>query len=515
VMRSSNRPPLAVAGLDIGTTATKAAVFDDGAHVLGLSRREHPLLVDKPPRAEQDPEAMFDSALETLRESCAQTAASGAEIAAVSLSSSMHTFIGVDDSDRPITPVLTWADNRAARQAAALRDSPAAPDLYRRTGTPIHPMSPLTKLMWFREQERETFDSVRRWISIKELFVRRVLGEYLVDHAIASATGLLDIHRRDWDDTALSLAGLDRGRLSTPASTTVTAGRLTREWADRLGLAAGTPVILGASDGVSENLGAAAIAPGVAAMTIGTSGAIRACVPAPAIDNGGRLFCYVVGDDRWIVGGPTNSGGIALAWLLSTVLSDLQQRNDAYKALDLLASEAPPGSEGVVFLPFLLGERAPQWDSDARAVFFGLAASHGRPQLIRAVMEGVVYQLYQVHRVLTDTVGEVAALRATGGFARSPVWRQICADVFGLEVSFPAVDVAAACRGAAMLGMTALGMLDSLEDAAGLVKYEHIHSPQEPARQRYFTGRELFAELYEKLRDAFREAAKIEAALEP
>jgi gluconokinase len=488
---------LAVAGLDIGTTATKAAVFDDRLNVIAAAHVHHPLLVEDPPRAEQDPLVLVDSALETLRDACTRAASFGVEVAAVSLSAAMHSLMGLDRSGRPITPVITWADNRSETQASALHRSSGALELYARTGTPIHPMSPLTKLMWFRENDSTTFDAVRKWVSIKEFFVSRMLGDYIVDHSVASATGLFDIRRRDWDDDALELAGLDRNQLSQPAPTLSTAGKLSADWAARLGINSGTPVVLGASDGVLENLGAGATSPEVAVITIGTSGAIRACVPSPVSEPAGRLFCYVLSDERWVVGGPINNGGLALTWLLENVLPDLVESNEPYGALDRLASDAPPGSDGVIFLPYLLGERAPWWDANTRAAFFGLSSHHDRPHLVRAVMEGVVHQLYQVHRVLTAAIGGVKVLRATGGFARSPVWRQIVADLFGLEVAFPAIEAPAACRGAAMLGMTAIGMVDSLETAAHRVDLELVHQPHERGLRRYSEDVRTFAELYE------------------
>jgi gluconokinase len=495
----------AVAGLDVGTTGTQAVVLDLGGRVLGAASRRHPLMVSAPPRAEQDPEILVESAVGALSEASREAVASGADIVAVALSSAMHSLIGIDASGRPLTPVITWADNRAARETKALRKWGGATDLYRRTGTPIHPMSPLTKLMWFKDNAPAVNESVRKWISIKEYVLGHLLDEYMVDHAVASATGLFDIHRRAWDPEALELAGIDSTFLSEAVPTMQVAGELSDEWSGRLNLRAGTPLVIGASDGALENLGAGAIRPGSGVMTIGTSGALRACVSEPAAEEQGRLFCYAFTDDRWVVGGPVNNGGITLDWLLNELFTDLKADNRGYGELDRLAAAAPPGSAGLLFLPYLLGERAPDWNSNARAVFFGLTAEHGRKHVVRAAMEGVVHQLHQVHRVLISTIGRLRVLRATGGFAHSPVWRQIAADMFGMEIGFPPTQVSSSCRGAAWLGMAAVGLLDSLESVDRLVTYEHMHHPHPSPQDVYARADELFARLYDRVRDLFEE----------
>jgi gluconokinase len=441
-----------VIGVDAGTTGTKAlAVAPDGT-VVAEGRADTP----------GDPGAIGPAAREAIGQAIE---AAGRPVAGIALCGAMHSLVGLDERGAPATPLLTWADHRADEQAQRLRGT----DLHRRTGTPVHPFAPLSKLVWWREREPETFARVRTWAGVKELVLRELTGELVTDHGTASATGLRNLETGDWDAEALEVAGITADRL--PPLVDGTQVVRARD---------GTPVVVGGADGPLANLGLGAIRPGTAACSIGTSGAVRAAVDAPAIDPGRQVFCYVLAPGRWVVGGATSNGGIVLDWLEEAVAPDLGGPEGILAA----ASEAPPGSDGLILLPHLQGERAPRWETGARGAYLGLTLGHRREHLLRAALEGVCLQLRLVLDTLDDAGVQVREIRATGGFARSELWRGILAAVFARPVGF-AASAEGSGLGAALLGMTALGMLDSIDDAADLVRVTDVEEPDPAAVEAY------------------------------
>jgi gluconokinase len=358
-------------------------------------------------------------------------------------------------------------------------------------------MAPLPKLMWFRENEPELFRRVRRWVGIKELIVHRLTGEWVIDVSCASGTGLMSLDTLDWDPVALAIASVERDQLSriVPCEETLSLD------SDELGLARGTPLVIGGGDGPLANLGLGAVRPGVAACSIGTSGALRLTVEHPGIDPAGRLFCFALTPGAWVIGGAINNGGAVLAWTGNALAPDLGPHPE--QELLELAAAVPAGSEGLIMLPYLLSERAPHWDTVARGAYIGLRHFHGRGHLIRAAIEGVCQQLALVLASMRDAGHEVREIRATGGFARSEVWRQMLSDVLGMPIGFPAAAEGSAL-GAALLGMNALGLSDSLSGASDLVRIEEVRHPDPGRAAEYASLLPLFADLYEDLVPAFR-----------
>jgi gluconokinase len=447
-----------VIGVDAGTSGTKAlAVTADGT-VVAEGRAVTPL----------QPAAIVAGVRAATAEA---VAAAQRPVAGLALCGAMHSLIGLDAQGEPLTPLLTWEDDRAAAQAQRLRE----PALVRRTGTPMHPMSPLAKLCWWRETEPETFAAVRCWAGMKELVLHALTGELLTDHGTASGTGLRNLRTGRWDEEALAIAGIDEDRLPRLVDGTHVAALATAE----LGLPAGTPVVVGGADGPLANVGLGAIGLGAVACSIGTSGAVRVAVDVPWVDPGGRTFCYVVAPGRWVAGGATNGGGVVLDWLREAVAPDLATPAAVLDG----AAGAPPGSDGLLFLPHLLGERAPQWRSGARGAYLGLHRRHGRAHLLRSAIEGTCLQLAVVLGTLGGS-GPLGEVRATGGFARSPLWRAILAAAIDRPVGFAATAEGSAL-GASLLGMTALGLVDGLDRAAGLIAVTDVEEPDPRAAEIY------------------------------
>ena len=487
-----------VLGVDIGTTSAKAVAFDADARELGRGEAGYPLLEPEHGQAVQDPAVVVDATLAAIRAATTAAREQGAQIAALSFSGAMHSLVGLDAQGRALTPLVTWGDMRATEQAERLRAE--HPELHDRTGTPLHPMSPLPKLVWFAEHEAETFSAVRRWAGIKELVVARLTGTWAVDHSVASATGLLNLRELDWDDEALAIAGIDAKALS-PLVPTTHRLELDAAHAANLGLEGGMALIVGAADGPLANLGVGAVHHGVAACSIGTSGALRLMVERPAVDPQRRVFCYALLPGHWIVGGAINNGGAVLRWAGEALAPDLGPHAEGH--LLELAADVPAGSEGLLMLPYLLSERAPHWSTVARGAYVGLTRHHGRGHLVRAALEGVCLQLAVVLASVRDAGNEVGEIRATGGFARSDLWRQMLADALGMPIGFPAGHEGSAF-GAALLAMDALGMVDGLDRAAGLVQIEDVVEPEAGAAAVYADLLPTFTSLYDALEPAFR-----------
>jgi gluconokinase len=468
-------------GVDIGTTSTKAVLFTTEGQVVAQHAVEYPLLCTTPGMAEQDPLQIYEAVLSAISNAVGNSHVEPAQIALVSFSAAMHSVIAVGPDGELLSNSITWGDNRAGAWANRIRDELGGHKIYLRTGTPIHPMSPLCKIMWLRHDQPQLFARTARFVGMKEYVLYRLFGEWLVDHSIASATGMFNLQQLDWDQGALELLGIGPQQLSKPVPTTHHLSGLAPAMAQQLGLSPATPFVIGANDGVLSNLGVNAIGPGQVAVTIGTSGAMRTVIDKPLTDPSGRTFCYALTAKHWVVGGPTNNGGSIFHWVrneLATAESAAAKAAglDPYDALTKIAEGVSAGAEGLLFHPYLAGERAPLWNADARGSYFGLATHHGKPHMIRAALEGVIFSLYSILPAVEGLIGPTTHMMATGGFARSALWRQMMADIFEREVVVPE-SVESSCLGAAVLGLYALGKVDSLDVIGAMVGSTHRHVP--------------------------------------
>ncbi|MCD2255478.1 gluconokinase [Agrilactobacillus fermenti] len=478
-----------VIGVDIGTTSTKAVIYDLKGTVKGYANVTYPLYQETPDMAEEDPNEIFDAVIQTIQQVVRKAGVKAGELKGVSFSAAMHSVILMDKDNQPLTRVITWADNRAEKYSKQLLASGVGQEIYAKTGTPIHPMAPLSKLIWLRTEHKDLFDKTQKFIGIKDYIFYRLFGEYVMDYSLASATGLFNIFKMDWDEQALATAGVTKAQLPRLVSTTAQMRGLNKSYAEYMGIEADVPFILGASDGTLSNLGVNAIDPGVLAVTIGTSGAVRTVVDKPMVDDQGRLFCYALTEDKWVLGGPVNNGGIVFRWVRDQLfgpekITAEQMQVDAYDILTDIAAKIPAGSDGLLFLPYLGGERAPIWDANARGTFFGLTRQHTRAHMVRSALEGIVYNLYMVMLMIERIAGAPTKIQATGGFSRSALWRQMLADVFEQEVNIPE-SFESSCLGAAVMAMYSLGIVDDLSVVKDMVGVTKSHQPNEDNFKNY------------------------------
>jgi gluconokinase len=503
-------PSPVVIGVDIGTTSTKVVAFDGDGQCRAKSEQGYPLEEPQPGYAVQNPALVLDAVTATLGVAAAEVHSQGIEVAGVSFSSAMHSLIALDDAGSPLTPSITWADIRAAEVAERLRESAAGRDLHRHTGTPIHPMAPLSKLVWFHEHDPAVVAAARCWVGVKEYVLAQLTGEYVMDRSIASATGLFDLETATWWPPALAVAGISTNQLPSLVSTTHLL-RMTAGVEGQLGLA-GVPLIVGAGDGPLANLGVGAIRPGVAACSIGTSGAVRVIVENPGVDPLGRVFCYELTEQRWAVGGAISNGGSVLEWVGQALAPELPARDK--EELMAIAAEAPAGCDGLLMLPYLMSERAPHWSALARGAYIGLTSRHRRPHLIRAALEGVCQQLALVLEAVRRAGYEVREIRATGGFLRNQFSQHLLTDVLGSDVGRTA-ETDGSAFGAALLGMYGLGLIDSLEVAADLVPVVETIRPDNAAAAIYQQQRVLFDRLFDALTPTYRALHQMERPATP
>ncbi len=437
-------------GIDIGTSSVKAIAFDAHMREIAHAAEDVTSHHDDTGAAEQDPKIVYSSVMNVLSRAAQEAQRQGFTVEKVGLSAAMHSLIPVAGDGEPLGPSTTWMDLRARDEANQLWETPAGKSVYERTGTPVHSMTPLLKLTWMRTHQPEIFQKAAKFVSQKEWIWYQWFGEWRVDASIASATGLYNIREGNWDAGALSIAGIAAEKLSTIVPTTYVKQGIRERQLLLAGILPQTVFNIGASDGVLANLGVGAIGSDVMAMTIGTSCAIRAASPTPVTDVATRAFCYVLDTDRFIVGGPGNSGGVVLEWLYNSVLSRNPTDREPQKFVEMLTAAETVLCDDLLCLPYVAGERAPLWRSDATGVFFGLQLHHTGPHLMRAAVEGIILNAYWIALGLFQDLGQPRQIIASGKVLETEWIRQLVADIFGIPIQFQgAID--ASVEGAALL----------------------------------------------------------------
>ncbi|MDU6507592.1 MAG: gluconokinase, partial [Staphylococcus sp.] len=428
---------------DIGTTSTKSVLYDEQGQFITKHNIGYPLHTPNVDVSEENPDELFDAVLMTVKHVIRESGVHKEDIKLISFSAQMHSLIALDSQHERLTESMIWADNRANQYADLINEQYGGHDIYKRTGTPIHPMSPLSKIFWMKHEQPDIYQNTAMFADIKTYIFYQLYGEYVIDHSMASATGMFNLQQLDWDQEALELLGISASQLPQLVPTTHILKGMKKRYATLMGIDENTPVVVGASDGVLSNLGVNSYKKGEVAVTIGTSGAIRTVIDKPRTDYKGRIFCYVLDEDHYVIGGPVNNGGVILRWLRDELLaSEVETAKrlgvDPYDVLTKIASRVKPGADGLIFHPYLAGERAPLWNANARGSFFGLTLSHQKEHMIRAALEGVLYNLYTVYLALIEVMNETPnTIKATGGFAKSEVWRQMMADIFDTDVIVP------------------------------------------------------------------------------
>lgn len=499
-----------IIGLDIGTAGARAVVFDPNGGVYAVATNEYPTITLHPGWGEQEPEVILQGVVKTLADAVAKAGLKPHEVTGIGISSVMHSLIALDAEDKPLTNAWLWVDSRAAVEAAEIKAEVDPKAAYRRTGCPIHAMYAPAKARHLRKHNPELFNRTSRFVSTKEYVITRLFGQRVVDYGIASGSGLLNMERKSWDEEVAAMGGIRPSQLSELVEPTTLLRGMRPEFASAIGILPETPVAVGSSDGPLSSLGVGAVKPGQMNATIGTSGAVRAVTDRPTVDPECRTWCYYLAEDRWVAGAAINNAGIVYRWVRDDLLRvPPDEKEQAYQAMDREAASIPAGSNGLIFLPFLAGERAPYWNADARGVLMGLSLSHTQAHVVRATLEGVAYRMQSIFTALQDVAGKPNEVRATGGFTKSELWVQILADMFGHTLRVPVVREASAF-GAAYLAMLGLGIVKGFEQIASMFTIEREYVPDRRAHETYLRLYDTYIRLYWHLQDQFSEIAAIQ-----
>jgi xylulokinase len=453
-------------GIDVGTGGTRAVVLGEDGRVVASATHDHvPFASPRSGWAEQDPDDWWRACRAAVREVLGRAG----PVAAVGLTGQMHGAVLLDERDQVVRPAPIWCDQRTVSQCRTIVERVGAVRLIELTSNPALTAFTLPKLLWVREREPETWSRARGFVLPKDYIRLRLTGDRATDVADASGTLLFDVARRRWSTAMLEALELDEQLLPAVYESPDVTGWISAAGAEATGLLEGTPVVAGAGDQAAGAVGMGVVRPGVVSATIGSSGVVFAATDRPARDARGRVhtFCHAI-PDRWHVMGVTQAAGLSLKWFAERFGAGPDDGRSAYDRLCEEAASAPAGADGVLWAPYLLGERTPHLDPDARAALVGVTAGHGRAHVIRAILEGVAFSLRDTLTLFEEMGLPVRAIRLGGGGARSPLWRQIQADVYRHDVDVVQAEEGAA-YGAAILGGVGAGVWPSVDAACDAV----------------------------------------------
>ena len=497
-------------GIDIGTSATKTVLFDETMNVIASASQEYPLYQPYNGWAEQKPEDWRDAVLATLKDVLTKSGVRGEAIKGIGLSGQMHGLVMLDEDNDVLRPSIIWCDQRTGAECAEITEKVGAERLIEITANPALTGFTASKILWVRNNEPENYAKCRHILLPKD-YIRFILtGVYATEVSDASGMQLLDVPGRCWSDEVLEKLEIDKSLLADVYESPEVTGTILPAIAALTGLSTETVVVGGAGDNAAAAVGTGIVRDKTAFTTIGTSGVVYAHTSEIRIDPKGRVhtFCCAV-PGCWHVMGVTQAAGLSLKWFRDHFCEDYitkaaAEGKDPYYLMDRDAEVVPVGSNKLLYLPYLMGERTPHLDPDCRGVFFGLSAIHGKPDMIRAVMEGVAFSLNDCYDILAGMGMEISEMMACGGGGTSPLWRQMLADMFDCTVQTTMTQEGPAL-GVAILAGVGSGLFPSVEEAcARFIAVDKQCAPIEENKASYAKIHPLFQKLYADLRESFR-----------
>ncbi len=502
-------------GIDIGTSATKAVLFDETGKTIAEASADYRLSHPQPAWAEQDPQDWWEATVRTINVVMKSPGVSSDDVAGVGITGQMHGLVLLDEKGAVLRPSILWCDQRTAEEADDITNAIGRDDLVRITGNPAMTGFTAAKMLWVRKYEPGIWAKTAKILLPKDYVRYRLTGVMAFDVSDASGTQLLDIERRDWSHVVLEKLGFDKGLLSKVYESPAEAGRVTSQAAKLTGLRAGTIIAAGAGDQAAAAVGNGIIRPGAVSVNVGSSGVVFVYSNHVVRDLEGRVhtLCHAV-PGAWHMMGVTQGAGLSMKWFKDQFY-DHEKKNvgNIYQLIDSQAALIPPGSAGLYFLPYLMGERSPHMNPTARGVFFGISANHTKAHFTRALMEGVAYSLKDCLEVFTEMGIEPTSIRLSGGAGSSEVWRGIIADVFGTDLDLM-TDAESGTRGAAILAGVASGIFGDIASAAARFKWMTQPVRHNPDHAEMYRARHrLYQKLYSQLKPCFNHAVSIESEM--
>jgi len=504
-----------VVGLDVGTTGTKTLLIDERGHVAARALAEYPLLSPKPGWAEQDPAQWWHACVKTLREVMSSSGVNARDVLGIGLTGQMHGSVFLDSKNGVVRPPILWCDQRTAEQCEAITEKIGASRLIELVSNPALTGFTAPKIIWLRENEPDNYAKVVKVLLPKDYIRFKLTGEFATEVSDASGTLLFDVKNRRWSKEVMSALDIPLDFMPKSYESPEVTGTLLKEVADNVGLKPGIPVVGGGGDQAAGAVGNGIVRPGVISATVGTSGVVFAFSDKVTLDPKGRVhtFCHAV-PGKWHVMGVMLSAGGSLRWYRDTFAHEEKSvaalaGRDPYEYITEQAATAPVGSEGLIFLPYLTGERTPHADPHARGVLFGLSLRHTKAHVARAILEGVAFGMRDSLEIVKGMGVPIAQVRASGGGARSKLWRQIQADVNSVPMVTINVDEGPA-YGAALLAAVGSGIFGSVEDACdATIRVVDKLEPMKGNSRLYDKYYAIYRALYQDLKRHFNEVAQI------
>ncbi len=488
---------------DLGTSGNKASLYSEDGKLVASKTQGYPLYTPMPGWAEQEPEDWWKAVCDTTKELLGNINPS--DIAAVSFSGHMMGCLCVDKQGNPLDRAIIWADMRSTEQADKLRSIIDPWEFYRLTGVRLSSSQSITKIMWMSDNKPEIYKQTYAVLNSKDYIINKLTGKFVTDYSDASLGCLLNLDTLDWADELLKAAGIDTKKLPELHASTDVAGYVSDEASRLTGLKEGTPVVIGGGDGACAAVGTGSIKEGIANNCLGTSSWISVCSKEPVYDESMTTFNYAhVVPGCYVPCGTMQCGGGSLDWAVKQLCAKeyKEDKNSVYKLVSEMVSASPMGANGLFFLPYLLGERSPWWNADARASFVGLTLSHNRGDMLRAVMEGVAYNLDIILKAFSGKI-DIKDLIVVGGGARNDVWLQILADVFGIPVKKPIILEEATSMGAAITAGVGVGLYESFDIAEKFISICGTFEPNMGNNEFYNKMKPVFADCYKRTEPIF------------
>lgn len=500
-------------GIDIGTSGTKTVLFDEMGNTITSALYEYPMYQPNIGWAEQDPEDWWKATCTTISGVLQKSGVNAAEIKGVGLSGQMHGAVLLDRDNNVLRRAIIWCDQRSTAECMQITSLIGRERLVEITANPALTGFTASKIMWVKNNEPQVFEKIKKILLPKDYIRFRLTGEFATEVSDASGMQLMDIPARKWSGEVLGKLGLERSQLGDLYESQEISGKINAAAAKLTGLREGTPVAGGAGDQAAGAVGNGIVKPGVVSSTIGTSGVVFAYSKNVTIDPKGRVqsFCHAV-PNTWHIMGVTQTAGYSLKWFRDNFCVEEKRVAelmdiDPYMLMDQEAEKVKPCCEGLFYLPYLMGERAPHLDSDARGVFFGISARHGKQDMLRAVMEGVVYSLTDCMEIIRGMGVETSEVRASGGGGKSRLWRQMQADMFGTGITTVSSSEGPAL-GVALLAGVGTGVYGSVAEACdAAIKLKTRQEPDMEMNRKYMKFYKLYKQLYGSLNQDFKELA--------